>query len=156
MTFLLAALAVVVFLGILAAVFLPRAQKVQPARAEVSVGSSTFAVDVADTAALRSQGLSGRSGLAAGEGMWFVFQIPAVAPFWMKDMKFPIDIIWIRNGAVTGFVKNASPQPGKTIFTLPLYFPPGLVDRVLEVPAGTVAQDGIKVGDAVVFKPGVI
>ena len=52
-------------------------------------------MEVADTTQARAKGLSGRSCIGQNEGMLFVFNQPGFYEFWMKDMKFPIDIIWI-------------------------------------------------------------
>src|SRR5581483_7593288 len=61
----------------------------------IQVGSSTFNVEMATTPAEQACGLSGREGLADGTGMFFVFGSGGMQSFWMKDMKFPIDIVWI-------------------------------------------------------------
>jgi len=116
---------------------------------QVTVGRATFTVEIASTTLEQMTGLSYRTSLADGHGMFFVFGAPAVQHFWMKDMNFAIDIIWIANDAVAGFAENAQPQPGDALWKLRIYSSPGGTDRVLEVPAGTVARDGIKVGDPV-------
>lgn len=51
--------------------------------------------EVVDNEEARMKGLSGRDNLADDEGMFFVFEKSDIYPFWMKDMKFAIDIIWI-------------------------------------------------------------
>ena len=75
----------------------------------------------------------------------------------MKDMNFPLDMIWIGPGAngeeVLGFAENAEPQPGATLWGLTIYSSPDGTDKVLEVNAGTVARDSIKVDDAVQIGP---
>lgn len=115
----------------------------------LTVGSQTFEVGVADTALSRAQGLSGRPPLGENEGLLFIFSSSGSYGFWMKDMNFPIDIIWINGGKVIGFSENLQPEPGKTIFSLPVYYPPGDVNEVLEINAGAVAKYGIKEGDIV-------
>lgn len=112
----------------------------------VTIGEHQYTVDVANTPELQTQGLSGRASLAEGTGMLFVFSQPSTQAFWMKGMLFPIDIIWIVDSHVIGFVENA--QPDHTI--LPEVFSsPKPVTLVLEVPAGTVKNDTISVGDKV-------
>src|SRR4030042_2564613 len=54
-------------------------------------------VEIADTPEKRSQGLSGRDNLSQNQGMLFIFNQPAIPSFWMKDMNFPLDFIWINN-----------------------------------------------------------
>jgi uncharacterized protein len=114
--------------------------------ARVQIGSRTYTVEVVDTIPAKAQGLSGRKSLPAGTGMLFVFEPAQPQSFWMHDMKFPIDIIWIQGGAVTGLVQDA---PVPTATDTAIFSSPGPVDLVLEVPAGTVAGDGLRVGDKV-------
>lgn len=124
-------------------------------KTSVEVRGVLFSADVADTDFSRMLGLSGRSGLGDREGMLFLFEKAALHGFWMKDMRFPIDIIWIQGGRVIGVEENVAPEPGKSPWSLRVYYPPAVVETVLEVPAGTVGRHGIGVGDAVSF-PGEI
>ncbi|MAF79659.1 hypothetical protein CL629_01115 [bacterium] len=119
----------------------------------VSVGENVFEAEVADSIEERSRGLSGREGLEDGRGMLFLFEYPAVQGFWMKDMKFPIDIIWVLDGEVIGFEENV-PMPLFDISEseLPVYFSPEEVDMVLEIGAHEVERLGIEVGDLVDIK----
>jgi uncharacterized membrane protein (UPF0127 family) len=113
---------------------------------EVRVGDVRFFVKIADDYDEYLTGLSGHPGLRVNEGMYFLFDAPDRYGFWMKDMLFPIDIVWVRNGAVIGVSEDvpvAGDSPPK------LYYPPAPVDAVLEVRAGTVIGRGIKVGDRV-------
>ncbi len=116
----------------------------------VTIGDHEFSVELATTMTQQSRGLSGRTELAEDTGMLFLFKNPAVQNFWMKDMNFPIDIIWIgSDDKIAGFSANAQPQPGTPLFALTIYKSPAGVNTVLEVPAGTVARDLMKVGEAV-------
>jgi uncharacterized membrane protein (UPF0127 family) len=118
-------------------------------RETITVGSTQFNVEMATTMVEQSCGLSGRSELMDGDGMLFLFGSGSIQSFWMKDMNFPIDIIWISKGKVVGFAQNAPiPVPGAQLWQLPIFNSPPGVDTVLEVPAGTVAKDHIQVGDA--------
>lgn len=116
----------------------------------VAVGNIVFSAETATTTLEQARGLSGRAGLGRNEGMLFLFGHPSGQNFWMKDMKFPIDIIWIGGGKVLGFAENAVPEPGIPLLRLKIYSSPAGVDTVLEVNSGTVLKDNIKVGDAVV------
>ena len=116
--------------------------------AEVKIGDNIFQVEIADTFSSRLRGLSGRSGLGSHEGMLFVFPIAMPQGFWMKDMKFPIDIIWIRENKVIGIIMGAEPEPGPD-YTI--YSSPEPADMVLEINAGLAQRLGIKTGDVVVF-----
>lgn len=124
---------------------LPKSRE-REASARITVGGAEFAVEVADTAYTRMQGLSGREELPEGRGMLFLFNPPERAGFWMKDMKFPIDIVWISGGRVVGVEESVSPDdnPSRTV-----YYPPAPVDRVLEIPAGSAATAGITAGSVV-------
>jgi uncharacterized membrane protein (UPF0127 family) len=131
-----------------------RAQNPQLVTAQVTVGGATFAAELATTTVEQTRGLSFRSSLAEGSGMLFTFR-PGIQNFWMKDMNFPIDMIWIAGNKVAGFVQNAQPKPGVPLWELTVYTSPDGVDKVLEVNAGTVAKDNIVVGDPVVFGQGI-
>ena len=124
-----------------------------PTRPIVTIRGKEFAVDLADTMARQARGLSGREELSENEGMYFIFNSTGTRGFWMRDMKFAIDILWIRDNRVVGVTENMLPEPDKNIFTYTKYYPPEPVDRVLEVLAGTVAREGFKAGDEVKFIP---
>ncbi|MDO8537023.1 MAG: DUF192 domain-containing protein, partial [bacterium] len=95
----------------------------------------------------RARGLSGRESLNEGEGLLFLFDGFGNYGIWMKDMKFAIDIVWIKNDRVVGFAENVAPEPGKELWSLKLHYPPEPVDKVLEFNAGSVQRSGIKIGD---------
>lgn len=116
----------------------------------VRINNAVFTVELATTTLEQARGLSFRANLAEGSGMLFTFS-PGVRNFWMKDMNFPIDIIWIADGKIAGFAQGAQPQPGARLWELTIYSSPDGVDKVLEVNAGIVAKDNIHIGDPVVF-----
>jgi uncharacterized membrane protein (UPF0127 family) len=118
------------------------------------VGNAVFTVELATTMLQQERGLSFRKDLAPDRGMLFLFGSGSVQNFWMKDMNFPLDMIWISGDKVAGFVQDAKPEPGVSLLDLPIYTSPENVDKVLEVDAGTVAKDGIKVGDPVILGTG--
>jgi uncharacterized membrane protein (UPF0127 family) len=119
----------------------------------LTIGDNTWSVETASTMMQQALGLSGRDGLNSNDGMLFLFGSPSVQNFWMKDMKFPLDMIWISGDTVAGFAQNVEPQPGAALWKLKIFTSPYNVDKVLEVNAGTVAKDNIKVGDAVRTAP---
>jgi len=104
-------------------------------------------VDIVDTPQLRMRGLSGRPGLAPEEGMLFLFETPRIQSFWMKDMRFEIDILWIRDGRIVGITPNL-PLP-KSPRELPQFASPVPCDVVLEVRAGAAKHWGLLLGDSV-------
>ncbi len=113
------------------------------------IGNTSVRVDIADTPALQERGLSGRKALSEDQGMYFVFSHPGIYPFWMKEMNFPIDIIWIdEHMSVVDITKSA----------LPSSFPKTFVSRapalyVLEVQAGFAERHGVKIGDQILLDP---
>lgn len=105
------------------------------------------AVTVADNPTTREKGLSGKEGLAADEGMLFIFDRADRYAFWMKEMRFAIDILWIKDDVIADMTTDVAPSaPGDE---LPMYFPRVPVDRVLEVPAGFARRHGLSTGMAV-------
>ena len=121
-------------------------------KTEVTIGTHTFDVEVASSTIEQARGLSGRNGLGENQGMFFPFATAGIKNFWMKDMRFPIDMIWIGGGKVLDFAENAQvPAPGTALWNLKIYNSPDGTDGVLEVTAGTVAKEGIKAGDVVLI-----
>ncbi|MFA4872894.1 MAG: DUF192 domain-containing protein [Patescibacteria group bacterium] len=99
-------------------------------------------VEVMRTPEEKAKGFSGRAGLDEGKGMLFVFDPPSMPSFWMKEMRFSIDIIWIYHDKVIGVTPNV-PAPVNEYSPLPTYSPPSLVTHVLEVPAGWAEKNEI-------------
>lgn len=108
-----------------------------PERAShVRVGAQSFRVEVAATEAQRQTGLSGRPGMAEDAGMLFVMPEPAVHSFWMYDMGFAIDLVWIdADRTVLGAQTLAPCGP----HACALHFAPAPVLYALEVNAGRFA-----------------
>ena len=102
-------------------------------------------VSVAHTPEAREQGLGGRNKLNPHEGMLFVFDTTAKHQFWMKDMLFPIDILWLSDtGKVVDIREIVSPN------TYPAIFSPRQPARyTLELPAGFVGDNNVTIGDVV-------
>jgi len=131
----------------------PTADRTLMERAHVSVGDANFYVRIADTHALRAQGLSGAAPLADGEGMLFLFEKPGIYGFWMKGMTFPIDIVWIRSGKVIGYEERlAVPFLGARDEELRTHYPPGEIDAALEISAGAARRGGIQSGQGVTIR----
>lgn len=115
---------------------------------EVFIAGQSIRVDLVATEADRTRGLSGRTGLDRDQGMLFVFDVPAIYGFWMKDMLFPIDIIWIsENGLVVDIKESAEPSSYPEIFS-----PKAPAKYVLEVNAGFSREFGLKIGDSVTLR----
>ena len=109
------------------------------------VRNASFAVDVADTLELRTKGLSGTTALNEGAGMLFVFPSLGMYGFWMNDMQYSLDIIWLDSAMrVVYALESIAPETFPEVFTnsVPAQY-------VLEVPAGTMQRYGIQEGDMV-------
>lgn len=119
----------------------------QPAHTSptVEIDGQTVAVTIADTNATREKGLGGRTGLTDHEGMLFVFPQDGYFSFWMKDMSFSIDMVWISaSGEVVYIEPDVAPS------TYPTAYQPTKPARyVIELPAGFTEHYGIKIGDKV-------
>lgn len=114
----------------------------------VSVGKGVYSVRVASSQSSREKGLSGTSKLESDRGMLFVFAQSAPWGIWMKDMKYPIDIVWLDQGKhVVYVVEQAEPAsyPSET------FHPDSEARYVLELPSGTAKEDGIRVGGQAEF-----
>jgi uncharacterized membrane protein (UPF0127 family) len=121
------------------------------AKTKIYVGETEIFVEIADTFQKRQKGLSERESLAEGEGMLFIFaQKDIQPPFWMKEMKFAIDIIWIDDNKIVQINENVpAPEPDTPNSELKFYTPNQPIDYILEVNAGFVDEKGLKIGDNV-------
>jgi hypothetical protein len=113
----------------------------------VKIAGAMVKVDLALTPEAQEQGLSGRISLASDAGMLFIFPKPSINYFWMKDMNFPIDIIWLdENLKVIYIKKDANPE------LFPESYGPNIFSKyVLEVSAGFSEKNNLKTGDGVQF-----
>ncbi len=102
-------------------------------------------VEVANTRASRELGLSGRPSMRDDEGLLFIFESPGRYGFWMKDMNFPLDIIWINeNGIVVSIERNVSHNSYPKTF-----INQSEASYVLEVNAGLSEKFGLYLGSKV-------
>jgi uncharacterized membrane protein (UPF0127 family) len=117
-------------------------------RVQVTIGHQTVLADVADSSPARYNGLSGTTGLKDGQAMLFVFDYPSTWPIWMKDMNYPIDVIWLdKDKTVVDVASDLSPSSYPNSFASKQ---PALY--VLEVNSGFIKRHDIKVGSAANFK----
>ena len=113
----------------------------------IKVDSKNLLVEVVNSDSSRSIGLSGRESLPDDTGMLFDFTNTqnTTPSFWMKDMKFDIDIIWINENKIIGITKNVPAQENNS--NLPTYSPPSEITHVLEIPSGWSEINKIQIGD---------
>lgn len=116
----------------------------------VTIGRQQVAVEVADTPTKQARGLGYRDSLDWDTGMYFPYDRPGMRSFWMRGMRFPIDIIWIRTGRIIDITHDVPHVPGENG---PTVRPREAADAVLEVPAGYARARGWRVGNRVAFKP---
>lgn len=119
----------------------------------VSIGPETWPVELAITPEQRSQGLSGREVLPEGTGMLFIFEHDQHLTFWMPDMNFPLDMVWIDSSCsvVDVTVDAPVPVPGQSRNDLPRFSPQSPARFVLEINAGEFETSGARVGETATF-----
>jgi hypothetical protein len=103
--------------------------------------------EIADTPLLEERGLSGRISLNSNRGMLFIFSTPGIYGFWMKDMNFPLDMVWMDvNHKVVSVNSDVLPSTYPNTF-----FPPSNISFVLELNAGATREFGIATGTELKF-----
>jgi hypothetical protein len=119
-------------------------------RTEIKISGVSFNAFISDTETLREKGLSGFSSLKDGEAMLFVFQKPDIYGFWMKDVSFPIDILWLdKDFKVIHMEKNVSPNTYPNSFypskpaQYAIEFRANLLDKIDLAEGDSVAIDNI-------------
>jgi uncharacterized membrane protein (UPF0127 family) len=115
---------------------------------QVTINNHIFNLAIAKTDTEKKIGLSKYRNIPQNFGMLFPFGKPDYYSFWMKNMKFPIDIIFIRNNKIVTIFKNASP-PKSNNELLPIYRNQNLSDTVLEINTGLSDKYNFKTGDLV-------
>jgi hypothetical protein len=113
----------------------------------VTLGAVAVQAEVVKTPDKLYLGLGNRQELPEGRGMLFIMPRMQVQGFCMRDMHFPLDIIWIAYGKVAGIAKQVPHEDQRQSFNSPVP-----VNYVLEVPAGFCDKYGIKVNDPVTFE----
>ncbi len=110
-------------------------------------GDTELKVELAESQGQRGQGLGDRKSLPQDQGMLFIFDKPDVYPFWMRDMQFTLDIIWIdENYKIVDIAKNVDPK------TYPQSFLPKTPALyVLETNAGWTEKNKLTVGSQTIF-----
>ncbi len=115
----------------------------------IKIKEKDIKLELATTTKDVEKGLSGRISLENNSGMLFVFSKPYRYSFWMRDMNFPLDMIWINDGLIVDISENVPNDfnPASPTFYQPL----SPAQYVLEVNAGFSGANNIKIGDAVSF-----
>ena len=93
------------------------------------------------------KGLSDRNDLGKYDGMLFVYQDAFRIGVVMRDMRFPIDVVWSNDGVVVDIAPNLQPEPGVKNEDLRVYFPRDKANSFLELEAGWAKKHDLKIGD---------
>lgn len=117
-------------------------------KSTVSIDGHIFHVKVVSTEKDQEQGLSDTASLLKDQGMLFVFQKPDYYGFWMRNMNYPLDIIYIAHKKIVSIAENVS-KPKDPTAPLPVYKPSDPSDMVLEINGGLVTLYHISLGDIV-------
>lgn len=118
------------------------------ASCDLELGQSCITLEVATTEAARAQGLSGRRTLNNDQAMLFDFGRPVETCFWMKDMNFPIDIVWLNSRKeVVTIASNVQPASYPDSFC-----PDSPSEFVIEFNAGVAEQFGLSQGQKLDFQ----
>ncbi|HBI16848.1 MAG: hypothetical protein UR60_C0015G0006 [Candidatus Moranbacteria bacterium GW2011_GWF2_34_56] len=113
---------------------------------KASLGECAINLEIVSEDEKRKRGLSNRDSLCDNCGMLFLFDKEGDYFFWMKDMRFPIDIIWLRDNEVVYIAQNVSHQ-SKSV-----YSSREKADKVLELNANDASRCNIKIGDKLTKK----
>jgi len=120
-----------------------------PREAKACFHDTCFALELAVTSEERARGLMYRESLDADRGMLFVFEKEGNYPFWMKNTKIPLDIIWMDENKQAVYIsRNTQPC---TMEPCPLIDPRTSAKYVLEVSGGTCERIGLREGDELDF-----
>lgn len=111
----------------------------------VAIGNQVYQLEIVKSEAARQRGLSGRPSLPANTGMRFVFDTPDRYTFWMDNMRFPIDMVFLSDGVIVNIANNV-PYPKTSNETPAVVRPLQTFNEVLELPAGDADKLGLKIG----------
>jgi uncharacterized membrane protein (UPF0127 family) len=115
---------------------------------KIKIGDNELNVEVVKGSVSLKKGLSDRDEIGS-DGMLFILDSEQKIAFWMKDMRFALDMIWIKDGKVIEISRDVPIPEAREDKMLTLYSPKDSVDQVLEVNAGESEKLGITVGDEV-------
>jgi uncharacterized membrane protein (UPF0127 family) len=119
---------------------------------KVKINNTVFDTNFTDDIYERNLGFSNVEKVDENQAMLFIFEDPSIETFWMKDMNFDLDILWIdenfkilkidKNVSKNGYDKN-HPNLSEKLHS------PAPVKYVLEIPAGNSEKNKIKIGDKI-------
>lgn len=116
------------------------------AEGAIEIKGQRIKLELAQTSEEKYRGLSHRQELCSNCGMLFLYAEPEERTFVMRDMNFPLDIIWIKNQKIVNIDRNAPTEEQKP---RKRYRSGQPVDSVLEVNAGFCREHDINIGDKI-------
>ncbi|GEM_PF-1280801 len=116
-------------------------------KVEFRLRDKTYIFEVVNSPESLAQGLSGRPEIGS-DGMLFIFTQTGVPSFWMKEMLFDLDLVWLKDFQVQEITPNV-PKPAIGQERLPYYVPSQPVNMVLELSAGKAQELRLEVGDRI-------
>jgi len=119
--------------------------------AKATISSQTFNIEIADDEDEQIKGLSDRESLDKDSGMLFILETKGRYGFWMKNVNFPLDLIYISDNKIVDIKKNAEPKSA-TDTNIPVYEPRNDANYVLEINGGLSDEYGFEIGQEVVFE----
>lgn len=119
-------------------------------QAGLKISNTLVNIEIVDNKAKRAKGLSGRDSLATDSGMLFIFEEADRHRFWMKGMRIPLDIVWLKEKRVVELLKNVQPPSEDQLDKdLAIYAPKVEIDSVLELNSGFIDERNVKLGDTI-------
>jgi len=146
-------LILILFLVLLLVLFFGIFQKKK--QGQVCFNNYCFNVEIAQTSAQKAKGLMFRKEIEQNQGMLFIFEQEKEHSFWMKNVSFPLDIIWIDANKKVVFVSYDS-QPCYNDSKCTAIKPTANAKYVLEINGGVAKGIGIKEGSQLVFSQDII
>jgi len=117
--------------------------------ANIYLGGKIIRAEIVKRQREMAVGLSKYDDLNENQGMLFIFPVKTKPGFWMKNMKFAIDIIWLNENKIVDLTANLLPPIGDD---LRVYYPKEPVNKVLEVKAGFINRNNLKIGEEIIIK----
>ena len=109
-------------------------------------GNIEVMAEIADNIMSRSRGLMNRTSLGENSGMLFVFDGDKTRNFWMKNTLIPLDVIFVDSSLNVVDIQTMVPCESDPCT---VYKSAAPAKYALEVNAGFVEKNGVKVGDKV-------
>mgnify|MGYP001460838140 CR=1 FL=1 len=120
---------------------------IYPNTKSMSIAEVRVRASIAETWPERIRGLSNTPYLPMDVVKLFIFDSPGFHSIWMKDMNYPIDILWVDEGLSIIYIEeDVAPETYPSLFV-----PDSPAKYVIETASGFVATNQIAVGDLVIL-----